>query len=133
MFLPESFQLPRGLRNPAAVYTNLNLHAGVICLHHAAIEKIQLYKLPDPLKRASELRLRGAAEEIVNIVRLSSHINPGFVCSPEAPSHTLSRSTYTFTEKPVGCPLHVLRVIGLRVRCKVKSSNRTLVKRDWRS
>lgn len=81
MFLPEAFRLPRNLRNPSAVHTNLNLHAGVICLHHAAIDKIQEHKLPDALRQASELRLRASAEEIVNIVRLTSHVSPGFVSS----------------------------------------------------
>lgn len=82
MFMPERFRLPKNLRNPTAVHTNLNLHAGIICLHHAAVDKVETYNLPESLRIASQSRLRTAAEEIVNIVRLSSHVSPGFVCIP---------------------------------------------------
>ncbi|KAH6694003.1 binuclear zinc transcription factor [Plectosphaerella plurivora] len=99
IFLPESFQLPRQLRNPSAVHTNLNLHAGVICLHHAAIEKIDKHNLPVALKQASERRIRDAAEEIVNIVRLSSHVNPGFKSPMAALSMYCASSVYIYAAK----------------------------------
>jgi hypothetical protein len=79
MFLPERFRFPRGLRDPSATYINLNLHAAVICLHHAAIEKIAKHKLPGNLKASSDLRLKTATDEIINIVRLTSHLPMTYV------------------------------------------------------
>ncbi|KAK8088651.1 binuclear zinc transcription factor [Apiospora hydei] len=69
MFLPEGFRLPDNYRDRTAVHTNLNLHASIICLHHAAIDKIDKHKLPNHLKKASHTRLLTAAQEIVNIMK----------------------------------------------------------------
>jgi hypothetical protein len=74
MFLPEAFRLPENYRDPTAVHTNLNLHASIICLHLASLEKIELYNHPDYAKTASESRLFTAAHEIVNIIKLTSHL-----------------------------------------------------------
>jgi hypothetical protein len=74
MFLPEPFRLPDSYRDPTAVHINLNFHASVICLHHAAIEKIDEYNFPLDVKTASQNRLFTAAQEIVNIVKLTSHV-----------------------------------------------------------
>ena len=79
MFLPDKMKLPRNIRDPIALYTNLNLHASVICLHHAAVEKAEKYGHTDAIKRNSMSRLRASAEEIVNIVKLSCHNTAGFV------------------------------------------------------
>ncbi len=79
MFLPERFRLPKQIRNPVAVHKNLNLHACVICLHIAACDRADRYNLPDQLKEISNTRLKTAALEIVNIMKLTSHIN-GYVC-----------------------------------------------------
>ncbi|KAL7934443.1 hypothetical protein V8C35DRAFT_28119 [Trichoderma chlorosporum] len=73
MFLPEKFRLPQRSQDPAAVHTNLNLHASVICLHHAAIETAEKHGLDDSIKQNSLCRLRNAAEEIVNIIKMTSH------------------------------------------------------------
>ncbi|KPM36310.1 hypothetical protein AK830_g10244 [Neonectria ditissima] len=73
MFLPEKLRLPQNIRDPSATHTNLNLHASIICLHHAAVEKVDLYKLPESLKQTSIVRLKAAAGEIVNIIKLFSH------------------------------------------------------------
>ncbi|KAK6950155.1 hypothetical protein Daesc_008481 [Daldinia eschscholtzii] len=75
MYLPPSFRLPDNYRDPVAVHTNLNFHASIICLHHAAIEMIEAYKLPESAKKICHDRLSTAAQEIVNIVRLTSHVN----------------------------------------------------------
>lgn len=75
MFLPEAFRLPEHYRDGTAVHTNLNLHASVICLHHAAIERIDAYKLPDHVKKLSVDRLSMAAQEIVNIIKLTGHVS----------------------------------------------------------
>ncbi|KAM0509645.1 hypothetical protein ACHAP9_000143 [Verticillium nonalfalfae] len=99
MFMPERFRLPKNLRNPTAVHTNLNLHAGIICLHHAAVEKVETYILPESLRIASQSRLRTAAEEIVNIVRLSSHVSPGFKSPLAALSMYCAVSVYVYIVK----------------------------------
>ncbi|KAK8055860.1 transcription factor SEF1 [Apiospora rasikravindrae] len=72
MFLPEAFRLPDNYRDRTAIHTNLNLHASIICLHHAAIDKIDKHKLPNHLKKASQTRLLTAAQEIVNIMKTIS-------------------------------------------------------------
>ncbi|KAF3355373.1 Glucoamylase [Verticillium dahliae VDG1] len=99
MFMPERFRLPKNLRNPTAVHTNLNLHAGIICLHHAAVDKVETYNLPESLRIASQSRLRTAAEEIVNIVRLSSHVSPGFKSPLAALSMYCAVSVYVYIAK----------------------------------
>lgn len=75
MCLPQSFRLPENYRDPVAVHTNLNLHASIICLHHAAIDRIDIYKLPESAKKTCQDRLTTAAQEIINIVKLTSHVN----------------------------------------------------------
>ncbi|KAI1213052.1 fungal-specific transcription factor domain-containing protein [Annulohypoxylon truncatum] len=86
MYLPQSFRLPENYRDPIALHTNLNLHASIICLHHSAIERIDAYKLPDSVKKACQDRLTTAAQEIVNIIKLTSHVNT----SPRSPLTALS-------------------------------------------
>ncbi|KAK1674563.1 hypothetical protein BDP55DRAFT_612092, partial [Colletotrichum godetiae] len=99
MFLPERFRLPQSMRDPTSVHTNLNLHASVICLHHAAIDRIERNKLPEQLKAASELRLRTAAEEVVNIIKLTSHMNSGYKSPMVALSLYSAASVYVYTAK----------------------------------
>lgn len=82
MFLPASFRLPDHYRDPAALHSNLNLHAAVICLHHAAVDQADKHALPDAVKRASQARLMTAANEIVNIVKMISHVKANPVRSP---------------------------------------------------
>ncbi|KAG6304307.1 hypothetical protein E4U45_001727 [Claviceps purpurea] len=73
MFLPARFVLSRGMRDPGAIHMNLNLHAAVIMLHHAALEKVEQHDLPRSVRELSLCRLRASAEEIVNIVKMTSH------------------------------------------------------------
>ncbi|KAJ3519923.1 hypothetical protein NM208_g13931 [Fusarium decemcellulare] len=73
MFLPEKFRLPENIRDASALHLNLNLHASVICLHHAAVEKAEKHNLPDHVKQNSIARLRASAEEVVSIIRLNTH------------------------------------------------------------
>ncbi|KAI0439287.1 hypothetical protein F4803DRAFT_531793 [Xylaria telfairii] len=86
MFLPESFRLPENYRELTAVNTNLNFHASIICLHHAALERIDTHDLPESAKRTSQDRLSAAAQEIVNIMKLTSHLSS----SPRTPLAALS-------------------------------------------
>ncbi|KAJ3491006.1 hypothetical protein NLG97_g5676 [Lecanicillium saksenae] len=73
MFLPERFQLPAHMRDPGAVHVNLNLHASIICLHHAALEKAEEYNHPNSIAEDSIRRLKNSAEEVVNIVKMTAH------------------------------------------------------------
>lgn len=81
MFLPEKLRLPQNIRDPAATHSNLNMHASIICLHHAAIEKVDKHNLPGTIKQTSIYRLRSAAEAIVNIIKVTSH-TPSIFKSP---------------------------------------------------
>jgi hypothetical protein len=96
MFLPERFRLPKNLRNPIAVHINLNLHAAVICLHNAACDKADQFKLPGHLKRASLDRLSTAAQEIVNIMKLTAHISSGMKSPLAALSIYCAASVYVY-------------------------------------
>ncbi|KAG6007958.1 hypothetical protein E4U21_005319 [Claviceps maximensis] len=73
MFLPSKFVLPRALRDPGAIHMNLNLHAAVIILHHAALEKMEQHDLSSTVMETSLCRLRASAEAIVNIIKMTSH------------------------------------------------------------
>lgn len=86
MFLPERFRLPQNLRDPVAVNTNLNLHASLICLHNSAFERAHEHNLADHIKQLTKARLFTAAQEIVNIVKMASHTNAGYVSFPQCPS-----------------------------------------------
>lgn len=90
MFLPEKFRLPQRAQDHAAVHANLNLHASVICLHHAAIEAAEKYGFNDTIKQNSIGRLRTAAEEIVNIIKMTSHHTTIFVCYPPPAFRSIS-------------------------------------------
>jgi hypothetical protein len=79
MFLPEKFRLPQNQRDPTAIHTNLNLHASVICLHHAAVEMAEKHNHPTSLLETSKSRLRASAEEIVAILKLTAHQTGIFV------------------------------------------------------
>ncbi|KAI1467149.1 uncharacterized protein F4812DRAFT_431399 [Daldinia caldariorum] len=107
MYLPASFRLPDNYRDPVAVHTNLNLHASTICLHHAAIEMIEAHKLPESAKKICHDRLSTAAQEIVNIVRLTSHVNS----SPKSPLAALSlycaASVYVYLCQETQTPTNV--------------------------
>lgn len=83
MFLPEKMRLPQNARDPSATHTNLNLHASVICLHHAAIEKAEKHDLPSSIKETSIGRLKTAAEEIAAVIKLTSYSNAIFVGVPD--------------------------------------------------
>ncbi|PKK49291.1 hypothetical protein CI102_5732, partial [Trichoderma harzianum] len=73
MFMPDRFRLPDNLRDPLATYINLNFHASVICLHHVALETIEKNQVDDSSRKDSLCLLKNAAEEIVSIVKMTSH------------------------------------------------------------
>jgi len=79
MFLPERFRLPKYCRDPVAIFQNLNLHASVICLHNSACDKVDKFKLPSHIKEASQMRCLTAAYEVVNIMKMTSHVGARYV------------------------------------------------------
>ncbi|KAJ4264824.1 hypothetical protein NW762_005067 [Fusarium torreyae] len=99
MFLPEKFRLPDNVRDVAALHLNLNLHASVICLHHAAVEKAEKHNLPDHVKQSSITRLRAAAEEVVNIMRLTSNATLFFKSPLSALSLYCTTTVYVYIGK----------------------------------
>lgn len=82
MFLPDSFRLPQSAGDAPAIYANLNLHAAVICLHQAALEKADMFNLGESVRSPSISRLRSSADEIVNIVKMTSHNVHLYVSQP---------------------------------------------------
>ncbi|RBQ66905.1 hypothetical protein FVER14953_21251 [Fusarium verticillioides] len=99
MFLPEKFRLPENVRDVSALHLNLNLHAAIICLHHAAVEKADKYNLPDHVKQGSVTRLRAAAEEIVNIMRLTANGTMFFKSPLSALSLYCTTTVYVYLGK----------------------------------
>ncbi|KAJ8120149.1 hypothetical protein ONZ43_g3070 [Nemania bipapillata] len=107
MFLPESLRLPENYREPTAVNMNLNLHASIICLHHAALERIETHNLPESAKRISQDRLSAAAQEIVNIMKITSHLSPGTRTPLAALSLFSAASVYMYFCKENNTPASV--------------------------
>ncbi|KAF4435153.1 hypothetical protein F53441_13575 [Fusarium austroafricanum] len=99
MFLPEKFRLPENVRDVAALHLNLNLHAAIICLHHAAAEKAEKFDLPVNVKQSSVTRLRAAAEEIVSIMRLTANATLFFKSPLSALSLYCTTTVYVYLGK----------------------------------
>ncbi|KAF5643623.1 Zn(II)2Cys6 transcriptional activator [Fusarium sp. NRRL 52700] len=111
MFLPEKFRLPENVRDVSALHLNINLHAAIICLHHAAVEKADKYSLPDHVKQGSVTRLRAAAEEIVNIMRLTANGTLFFKSPLSALSLYCTTTVYVYLGKEN--PINGLSTIDL--------------------
>jgi hypothetical protein len=75
LFLPEHLQIPQANKDPNVPFLNMNIHASVICLHQAAILKAEKHKLDVSVIKTSVDRCHSSAEEIVNIMRLTSHVS----------------------------------------------------------
>ncbi|CAF3602704.1 unnamed protein product [Fusarium graminearum] len=99
MFLPENFRLPENIRDVSALHLNMNLHAAIICIHHAAVEKAERYKLPGHVKQGSVARLRAAAEEIANLMRLTSNVTLFFKSPLSALSLYCAATVYIYLAK----------------------------------
>ncbi|PNY24693.1 Binuclear zinc transcription factor [Tolypocladium capitatum] len=99
MFLPEKLRLPQNVRDPAAIHTNLNLHAAVITLHHAAAEQQEKHGLPESVKQTSICRLRTSAEEIANIMKMTSHSTVTFKSPLCALSLYCATTVYVYLAK----------------------------------
>ena len=81
LFLPDHLQIPNGNKDPNVPFLNMNIQASVICLHQAAILKAEKHDLDMSLIRQSVDRCFAAAERIVDIMRLTSHLTVSSVCS----------------------------------------------------
>ena len=98
MFMPERFRLPMNMREPTAVQANLNLHGAVICLHMAAREKADKFKLGG-LGQASRARALTAAQEIIDIMKATNMAKFGFKGPLMALSLYFAASVYTAQAK----------------------------------
>ena len=87
MCLPDHLRIPTGIRDPNIVFLNMNIHTSTICLHSAAVLKAERNGLERNFIRQSSERCALAAGEIVNIMRLTSHIDVGNVSGPATISH----------------------------------------------
>ena len=79
MFLPDHLRLPAGIKDANICFLNLNIHTSTICLHQAAILKAEKYKLGMDVMKQSTERCFLAAGEIVNIMKMTSHVDIGNV------------------------------------------------------
>lgn len=90
--LPPHLRLPGGVRDPNIVFVNFagrffhrlvlidladcdSAHTSAICLHQAAIFKAQRNKLPNQIIEKSRERCLNSAAEVVNIMRMTSHLD----------------------------------------------------------
>ncbi|KAK6006249.1 hypothetical protein QM012_006659 [Aureobasidium pullulans] len=73
--LPESLRLPLAVTDPKVVFMNMCIHTSVICLHQAAIFKVEKHQLPAKLATESKMRCLTAAAEISSLMKMSSHLD----------------------------------------------------------
>lgn len=79
LFLPDNLRLPWGARDMKTVFLHMNLHTAAICLHQTAIVTSERNYLDPAFTRQYRSRSLIAAEEIVNAMKLSSHVDPSQV------------------------------------------------------
>ena len=73
--LPGYLRLPEGINDPSIVFTNMCLHTSTICLHQAAIFKAEKNNMPSQIAAESKRRCIIAADQITNIMKMTSHID----------------------------------------------------------
>ncbi|KAI5250469.1 hypothetical protein E4T43_00057 [Aureobasidium subglaciale] len=73
--LPESLRLPLAASDPKVVFMNMCVHTSVICLHQAAIFKVEKHSLPAKLAAESKMRCLTAAAEISSLMKMTSHLD----------------------------------------------------------
>ncbi|KAH7140954.1 binuclear zinc transcription factor [Dactylonectria macrodidyma] len=74
LLLPESLRLPANYHSQHAVFIHILIHTATVCLHRAALYRVKLHNLPDHLKIQSQHRLLPAAENILNVFRITSDL-----------------------------------------------------------
>lgn len=80
LMLPAHLRLPTGIRDPNIIFINMSIHTSTICLHQAAIFKLEQKMLPPNMIDQSSARCLLAATEIGNIMRMISHLDCLGVC-----------------------------------------------------
>jgi hypothetical protein len=75
LFLPDNLRLPIAVRDMRTVFLHMNLHTAAICLHQTAIVTADRNGLDPIFIRNVRARSYMAAEEIVNIMKLVSHVD----------------------------------------------------------
>lgn len=73
--LPESLRLPVATNDPKVVFSNMCIHTSVICLHQAAIFKVEKHRLSPKLAAESKMRCLTAAAEISTLMKMTSHLD----------------------------------------------------------
>jgi hypothetical protein len=84
--LPSHLRLPVGIMDSNIVFTNMNIHTSVICLHQAAIFKADKNRMPPNITAESKKRCIIAADQITNIMKMISHIDLSSVGRFNSPS-----------------------------------------------
>ena len=79
LFLPDHLRLPWGARDMRTVFLHMNLHTAAICLHQTAIVTAERNHLDTAFINQYRSRSFIAAEEIVNTMKLTSHVDPSNV------------------------------------------------------
>ena len=98
LLLPTHLRLPKGIRDPNIIFINMSIHTSTICLHQAAIFKLEQKKLPQALIDQSSTRCFLAATEIVKIVKMIAYGNCSGVCT--VPSMQRPRIDHLFQMNP---------------------------------
>lgn len=75
LFLPNNLRLPGAVRDMRTVFFHMNLHTAAICLHQTAIVTADRNGLDPTFIKNVRARSYMAAEEIVNIMKLVSHVD----------------------------------------------------------
>lgn len=79
LFLPDNLRLPGGIRDMRTTFLHMNLHTAAICLHQTALITAERNNLDQNFIKHFRCRSLLAAEEITNIMRLVSHVDPSNV------------------------------------------------------
>lgn len=80
LHLPSHLRLPAGLSNSNTIFLNMNLQAGIICLHQASIVKAEKLNLGESIIAQSSMRCLAAATEICLIMKMIAHMDITTVC-----------------------------------------------------
>lgn len=73
--LPLDLQLSRNFRCQNAIFVNALICTSVICLHRAALSKMDLLEAPAHMIHQSQTRLIAAAEEVISILKITDDLH----------------------------------------------------------
>ena len=85
LYLPDRLRASFGGKQPNVLFLNVTIHAAIICVHQAAVRQAEEHDCGDEIIRSSATRAYNAAEEIVNIMKLVSHVDSANVNIPTLP------------------------------------------------